>query len=737
MPARPCPVWDGAVDVPLDPAGKRRLVLIAGLFLLGAAAASWAPFSDTVHGLTARYWDNIHFAGTPSRVTREREPFVRSGHPAPFSAEWSGTFYVVNPGLYRFRIESDDDGEVDVDGRTVVADPGEHWARGREGRVALGAGAHAFRVRYVQRGGGAYLRVVYHDDSGPQGAGVVPLPWEQLFPKGFVATSASVEAARRLYDRARLLAGIALLCFVLALLLAWIHWRRRRGLGPAAPGDLLVAFGIFAVGWAARGIGLTAQGRTWDERDYFAAGEHYVRNVLLGDFAHQAFHYNLEHPPIAKWIYAIFTALLAVNDDDHAPGKLAASLMGAAVCVLVYLIVRELYDEKRGVLAGILCAFVPHLVAHGKVLGLEAPMTLFYVAAIYGIVRWVGDQSRVEPLVWAGLCTGLAIFSRMTAVWVIPTLLVPFVGILVRGPPGSRGEKARALLPYLAGLIVSVVAVYAVWPWVWGSFMAQIRQTGAHWTYRVTEWYLGRVQPPPASYYTVAFLISSPAGYLAATAAWAVFAARRRRLPDAILAGFLLFPFLQTISDFRQDQVRYVIQAFVALSATAAVGCFDLSDWLAARFPKLGRPRLAVVLPALLALYAVATWAWIYPYYLDYYNEILGGPAGVERRRTMELSWWGEGIVPLVEWMNATLPPGARIYPELYPGFDVPRFRGDLRAVWSPAQADYIVANDFGFAHEAGPGPGWEVVHAERAGNQDIGWVWKRVGLPAQAAREP
>ncbi len=711
-----------------DPAARRRLLLVAGLSVLGAAAGSWAIHADTVHGLTARYWDNPGFAGSPVRTVLEREPFVREGTPPPFSAEWSGSLFVPRAGLFRFQLQSDDDGEVDLDGRPVVSDPGAHPPRPIEGRVQLGAGLHAFRVRYVQRGGGAYLRVVYHDDSGPQGAGVVPLPWDRLYPEGFAATPAALLAARGAYERQRVLAGLALGGFALALLLVWIGWRRRRGHGPTPIPELATAWAIFAVGWAARAIGLTAQGRTWDERDYFVAGEHYVRNLLLGDWSHAAFHYNLEHPPIAKWIYAIFTALMGVGDDDHDPGKLAASLMGAAVCVLVYLIVRELYDRKRGVLAGLLCALLPPLVAHGKVLGLESPMTLFYVAAIYGVVRWVGDDRRVEPLVWAGLCTSLAIFSRMTAVWVVPTLLVPYVICVARGPEGRRAARARAILPYLGGLALGVGITYLAWPWIWHHPVAQLTRTWGHWKgYRTREWYLGVFDTPGPSYYEIAFLVSSPVGYLLATIAWGVFAIRRRRFADAILAAWLLFPFLQSIPDFRQDAVRYVIQAFTALSATSAVGCFDLFESLAGRWPALGRPRVAWAGAGALVLYAAASCAWIYPYYLDYFNELLGGPAGVERRKTCELSWWGEGVVALVDWMNDELPHGARLYWQIYPDFDAPRLRDDIVRVYGPGNADYAVANDFGFAHEKGPGPGWDVVHRERAGNQDIGWVWKRV----------
>jgi hypothetical protein len=336
---------------------------------------------------------------------------------------------------------------------------------------------------------------------------------------------------------------------------------------------------------------------------------------------------------------------------------------------------------------------------------------------------------------WAGLCTSLAIFSRMTAVWLIPTLLLPYLLVVAR----DRGKGAFGIVPYLGGIAAGVLLTYALWPWIWHHPHEQLMRTWGHWNgYKTREWVYGSFHEPPASYYAVAFLLSSPVGYLLPTLAWAGFALKRRKIADAVLAGWILFPFLQSIPDFRQDAVRYVIQAFPALAATAAVGFFDVWTLAAARWPKLATPRAAWGGAGVLLAYALGTCIWIHPYYLDYFNEILGGPAGVQRGRTIELSWWGEGVTNLVRWTNANAPQGARIHEALAPEYDAPQLRSDLSLV-GMGDADYLVENDFGFANERGPGPGWVLVHEERAGNQDIGWVYRRQGYapaaPPQAAR--
>lgn len=67
-----------------------------------------------------------------------------------FALDFSGGFMVDGPGLYRFRISSDDGSKVFIDGKQVIDNDGFHITRAAEGAVELAAGPHTVAVPYWQ-----------------------------------------------------------------------------------------------------------------------------------------------------------------------------------------------------------------------------------------------------------------------------------------------------------------------------------------------------------------------------------------------------------------------------------------------------------------------------------------------------------------------------------------------------------------------------------------------------------
>jgi PA14 domain len=65
-----------------------------------------------------------------------------------FGVDFQGTFWVSEPGLFSFRLASDDGAKLYVDDLLVLNDDGLHDVRVVEGRVPLDAGPHRIRVPY-------------------------------------------------------------------------------------------------------------------------------------------------------------------------------------------------------------------------------------------------------------------------------------------------------------------------------------------------------------------------------------------------------------------------------------------------------------------------------------------------------------------------------------------------------------------------------------------------------------
>jgi hypothetical protein len=67
-----------------------------------------------------------------------------------FGVDFQGTIDVQAPGMFGFRLTSDDGSRLFIDDKLVVDNDGCHDVRTREGSVALTAGVHRIRIAFWQ-----------------------------------------------------------------------------------------------------------------------------------------------------------------------------------------------------------------------------------------------------------------------------------------------------------------------------------------------------------------------------------------------------------------------------------------------------------------------------------------------------------------------------------------------------------------------------------------------------------
>ena len=67
-----------------------------------------------------------------------------------FAIDYSGRFWIENPGLYRFRLVSDDGAMLYVDGQLIADNDDVHQTQARLGSIRLAGGMHTIRVPYFQ-----------------------------------------------------------------------------------------------------------------------------------------------------------------------------------------------------------------------------------------------------------------------------------------------------------------------------------------------------------------------------------------------------------------------------------------------------------------------------------------------------------------------------------------------------------------------------------------------------------
>ncbi len=526
-------------------------------------------------------------------------------------------------------------------------------------RVASGAGEQATRRVYPPG-------VVAVTFQAPPGARLLWHPPGRRGPLEYVPPSSlsrdppqraefSPWAGASPIDGLAALAALAVIGGVLA------YWAR----GPLRRADrrtLAWIAIVFAAALAVRLVDLNAAGQTWDEDVNWSAGRNYITNWLSLDFSQASWRWNYEHPPVMKYLAGIGAQFA----DGYGPARAISAIVGALACALLVPVGARLISRRVGILAAGVAALTPHLIAHSKVVGHEAPTMLLWVLAIWAALA-AHDPPRGQSedpwrlprqMALVGLVFGLALSSRF-----VNGLLAPLLGaiLLACAPPGAR--RRTVVLGLTLVPAVAIATSWAIWPRLWDAPIASLIESWEKLRNpHAPAPYLGEITNTPARHYFAVYLVATaPAGILAGVALWLGRAARARERASLLLALWLVIPLLVLLSPVRQDGVRYIMPSLMALAVAAAAG-FDYAATAIARWrPRQGR-LLAALGAGLLIAYLGAVCARIHPYYLDYYGEHVGGPARVAEARSFEIAWWGEGLSEAIAFINDHAEPGARVH---------------------------------------------------------------------------
>ena len=112
-----------------------------------------------VSGLYAEYFNNTGRAGNPVLTRQDAQVNFSwgTGSPDPlvvadnFSARWTGNLNITTAGTYTFKLVSDDQGYLTIDGQNILNDNGTGYSL----PINLSAGLHTIRLEMYEGGGNA------------------------------------------------------------------------------------------------------------------------------------------------------------------------------------------------------------------------------------------------------------------------------------------------------------------------------------------------------------------------------------------------------------------------------------------------------------------------------------------------------------------------------------------------------------------------------------------------------
>ena len=357
--------------------------------------------------------------------------------------------------------------------------------------------------------------------------------------------------------------------------------------------------------------------------------------------------------------------IIALRPDDTLLNACRIALLPFALLlgILVAVWSRELYGDRGALLSLTLFCFCPNILAHAALITPDVTFSCFTVFSAYRLWRLATTPGRWH-LLWCGLALGLMLLSKYTAFLLVAALFITDLAYRLV----TRRIDWRSFRSLGRGIRHWPVILGLGFLLVWLGYGFQIGQlvlpSGARILMPAAPFFQGAIYQYQQSrqpqlcflmgmystngwwyYYLIACLIKIPVGILLLVAGLGL---ARRRLGFRFRSDelYLVVPFLLVFvyfSCFNRIQIgfRYLLPVYPLLFV------------LIGKYGGVLHRTVARVAVGGLALWVVAGSLWIWPDYLAYFNELIGGPRqGYHWLGDSNLDW-GQDLKGLGKFMVA------------------------------------------------------------------------------------
>lgn len=453
---------------------------------------------------------------------------------------------------------------------------------------------------------------------------------------------------------------------------------------------------IFLLALLTRLYGLADFITTDEAYHWMTRTEHFYAGLLSG---HWADTFQTGHPGVSlMWLGSASLALeQAFGEPENAATRLPAllthlawlrtipALFEAVLVPVAYVLLRLLIRRPAALCASLLWACSPYLIAHSRLLHLDALLSSCVTMSVLCMLcRYAYPRRGMLFLFVSAVFAGLALLTKGPALILLPAIgVLMFWAIWLTGRaqlanPGQAFQPVwlaqilwRAVRLYCLWLVLALCVVFALWPALWvepghalGRYLGEITDNGGR-PNGDGQFFLGQaVADPGWAFYLLADLFrSTPAtlfGWLFALLALLGSQAGLLKLgkPEGqqrlsmqnehsfssnhvllALAAFALFwTVVMTLGPKKFD--RYVLPSWPTLLILAGAGWAWLFQKLWVTRHRI--QRIGFLIIACVALLSeIGQLAYYHPYYLSYYNPLLGGGKTAQK---LFLIGWGEGM---------------------------------------------------------------------------------------------
>lgn len=467
-----------------------------------------------------------------------------------------------------------------------------------------------------------------------------------------------------------------------------------------------IIFLIFSFSVLLRLWNLNQMGRTWDEPAQAVDGYHFIKLIKKQDFGNPYWYNHTDHPPLTKYLYGLALHLDVANNTlipspyydfktptfhyDWTYTRLVSVIFSSLTVILILLIGWRYFSPFIGIVASVILSTLPFFLGLSQIATIESVLIFFFTASVYSFLLFL-DKPTIQLLIITGILTGLALLTKYTNILLFPLFI--WIYLLYFVYKNKKNEwKYRKYGKILYILIISLATFFLLWPMPW-FHLPQVLDYNSKLRiskYSVPEVFFGRLMLVPKIYYVVHFLITTPLLILGLFLTGLKYISDKKKWILYTLIAWFVLPFIQSFYNFRQHGIRYIIEIYAPFSLIAAIGF----DFIVSKLTKNIWIKILYFIPILIYMFIVLVR--ITPYYLDYFNELVGGPKGVYEKRLFQLGWWGQGIREAVLYVAKVAPYNSRVGLAVEPLTSVPPVNNLRMSRYEEDKSyDYILVSYF------------------------------------------
>lgn len=334
--------------------------------------------------------------------------------------------------------------------------------------------------------------------------------------------------------------------------------------------------------------------------------------------------------------------------------KLPIVFITSIFCLLLFHILKNVFDKRVAILAFLFCAFEPHFLAHCREFQLDALLTSFMSLSLLFYIYFL-QSKKCLYLCFCALCNALGVLTKLPALLLLPL----FASLSLY----NFWNKKKEFLRYTCIFLLIFSFTLFIWPIMWkdpffalkGMIFpsAQLMELKKDLKFgdntliesiRIPHWnnfFLGRiVKDPGPFFYPLVFLFNMgeiTSLLFFAAIIYFLFYKKDKRL---FCIFFYIFFVALTLTFAQKKLTRYMLPTFPVINVLCA--CFIVYAFSAKKKFFLSLSSLCVFLHIFFSLL-------LHPYYLAHYNRLFFSPKSAQH---VFFIGWGEGLEKAALYIN-------------------------------------------------------------------------------------